>query len=118
MSGTNTLNNSGIIPVEFCVVVELDKQEEKTAGGIILPSAVKDKDKLAAEEGTLVAASPLAFDYADWPEGSRKPQVGDRVIFKRYAGLLRERDGRDFRLLNDKEIVGIVETTAPLRAVA
>lgn len=102
-------NRSGLIPVEFYVVVELDPQEEKTAGGIILPGSVQDKDKLATEEGTLVAISPLAFNYDNWPEGSRKPQIGERVIFKRYDGLLKDRNGSSFRLLNDKSIVAIVE---------
>jgi chaperonin GroES len=111
-------NDSGLVPVEFYVVVRLDTIEEKTAGGIILPGSVQDKDKLATEEGVLVAASPLAFNYDAWPEGSRRPQVGDRVIFKRYDGLLKDRNGKSFRLLNDKSIVAIVEPDTPARAVA
>jgi co-chaperonin GroES (HSP10) len=106
-------NESGLSPVEFQVVVELDPQEEKTKGGIILPTAAKDRDELAAEEGTLIAVSPLAFNYVDeWPEGT-KPQIGQRVMFKRYDGLLRKRTvkgvERSFRLLVDKSIVAIVE---------
>jgi hypothetical protein len=42
-------------PLEFNVVIELDPVEEKTAGGIILPPSTKEADKLACEEGTLVA---------------------------------------------------------------
>lgn len=107
------MNSSGLRPVEFFVVVELDPHEERTAGGIILPTQTQDRDKLATQEGTLVAASPHAFTYAEgWPEGSI-PQVGQRVLFKKYAGALHERtiDGtkRDFRLLNDKDIIAIVE---------
>lgn len=111
------MNNSGLVPLEFFVVVELDPTEERTAGGIILPTTVKDQDKLSTQEGTLVAVSPHAFTYADgWPEGS-KPELGQRVLFKRYAGALHERDGRTYRLLNDKDLVAIVETpTAQLRA--
>ncbi len=105
-------NCSGLTPVEFFVVVALDPQTEKTAGGIILPNQVKDADKLATQEGELVAVSPLAFNYDNWPEGSRKPQVGDRVLFRRYAGALHERDKRDYRLLNDKDIIAIVEPPA------
>ncbi len=102
-------NDSGLRPLEYFVVVELDPAEEKTAGGIILPSQVKDADKLSTQEGTLVAVSPHAFSYADsWPEGS-VPQVGQRVLFKRYAGALHERGGRDYRLLNDKDIIAIVD---------
>ena len=48
-------------PMEFNVVVELDPVEEKTKGGIILPTEKVERDKLAFEEGTLVAASPFAF---------------------------------------------------------
>lgn len=106
------LNQSGLIPVEFFVVVELPPREEKTAGGIILPSMVQDKDKLATQEGTLVAISPLAFNYDNWPDGSRKPAIGDKVLFRRYAGALHERDSRDYRLLNDKDIIAIVEEPA------
>lgn len=105
------MNRSGLTPVEFYVVVELDPAEQKTAGGIILTSATQDKDKLSAQEGTLVAVSPHAFSYADdWPEGS-VPQVGQRVMFKRYEGTPYEPEGEQgprFKLLNDKSIIAIV----------
>lgn len=103
-------NDSGLIPTEFCVVVEMDPIQEKV-GSIFLPGDVQAKDKLSADEGTLLAVSPAAFSYAHWPEGARKPEVGDRVIFRRYSGLLREDTarGRTFRLLNDKDIVAIVD---------
>jgi co-chaperonin GroES (HSP10) len=113
-------NDSGLIPVEFYCVVELDPLEQKTAGGIILLDNTKDKDKLSAVEGTLVATSPHAFSYADWPEGARKPQPGDRILFKRYDGWLHDRKvngvDRAFRLLSDKSIVAIVD--APLEPLA
>jgi co-chaperonin GroES (HSP10) len=80
------MNASGLTPLEFFVIVELDVQAEKTAGGIYLPPQAKDADELSTQEGTLVAASPHAFTYADgWPEGS-KPQAGQRVLFKKFAG--------------------------------
>jgi co-chaperonin GroES (HSP10) len=102
-------NNSGLKPVEYFCVVELDPIEEKTKGGIILPTQIQDKDELSAQEGTLIATSPHAFSYADdWPEGS-VPQVGMRVLFKRYDGALHKRDDRTYRLLNDKSIIAIVE---------
>jgi co-chaperonin GroES (HSP10) len=103
------VNSSGLIPTEFCVVVEMDAAPEKI-GNIFMPSDVADREKLQADEGLLVAVSPLAFTYDNWPEGSRKPQVGDRVVFRKFAGLLRtnKENGKDFRLLNDKDIVAIV----------
>jgi co-chaperonin GroES (HSP10) len=105
------VNDSGLIPTEFCVVVAMDASPEKI-GSILMPAVVEDREKLAADEGTLVAVSPLAFTYENWPEGSRKPQVGDRVVFRKFAGLLRTNkdNGKDFRLLNDKDIVAIIDT--------
>lgn len=112
------VNNSGLTPLEFFVLVELDPQEERTAGGIIIPSAIKDKDELATQEGTLVAVSPHAFTYAErWPEGST-PVVGQRVLFKRYAGHLHERGGRKYRVLNDKDLIAIVESEPALSVAA
>jgi co-chaperonin GroES (HSP10) len=104
------VNDSGLIPTEFCVVVAMDASPDKI-GSILMPAVVEDREKLAADEGTLVAVSPLAFTYDNWPEGSRKPQVGDRVVFRKFAGLLRtnKENGKDFRLLNDKDIVAIVD---------
>jgi co-chaperonin GroES (HSP10) len=111
------MNTSGLTPLEFFVVVELDPQEGKSAGGIILPTKTQETDKLATQEGTLVAVSPHAFTYAQgWPEGS-KPVLGQRVLFKRYAGHLHERDGHTYRLLNDKDLVAVIET-APALSVA
>jgi chaperonin GroES len=112
------MNTSGLTPLEFFVVVELDAQAEKTAGGIYLPPQAKDADELSTQEGTLVAVSPHAFTYADgWPEGS-KPETGQRVLFKKFAGALHERNGRKYRILNDKDLVAVIETPLALSAAA
>lgn len=113
-----TTNKSGLRPMEFNVVVEMDPVEEKTAGGIILPTSKTDRDKLAAEEGTLVALSPLAFTYEEWPEAEAKPAIGDRVLIARYAGAIHERDGKTFRILKDRDIVAVVEQQPAFAAAA
>lgn len=99
-----------LIPMEFNVVVELDPIEQKTAGGIYIPHSKVDRDKLEAEEGTLVAVSPHAFTYAEWPEGARMPQVGDRVLIARFNGVLRDRGGKSLKIVKDKDIIAVVET--------
>lgn len=107
------MNASGLTPLEFFVVVELDPPKEKTDGGIWLAPNTTERDELATQEGTLVAVSPHAFSYAEgWPEGTM-PKVGQRVLFKRYAGALHKRETggvkRTYRLLNDKDLIAIVE---------
>ena len=109
-------NPSGLFPIEFNVVVEPDAVETKTAGGIIL--IAKERDELAVDEGVIVAVSPHAFTYADWLDDADKPQVGQRVIFSRYAGALHERRGRKFRVVKDKDIVAVIEGDAALAATA
>lgn len=100
----------GLYPVEFNVIIAPEQIEEKTAGGLYLPDQVKETDRNAATRGRLVAVSPLAFDYAEWPEGSRKPQAGDEVWFGKYAGtLLKGRDGRDYRILKDRDVAAVIE---------
>lgn len=102
-------NESGWAPTEFNVVVLPDKIEERTKGGVFLPQQAKDRDQHAATAGVLVAVSPLAFSYADWPEeGARKPQVGDRVLFARYAGSLTDTEKPDgYRIIKDKDILAV-----------
>lgn len=102
-------------PLEYNCVIELDPAEEKTAGGIILPGQKVERDRLEETEGTLIAASPLAFGFED---GAPRAEIGDRVYFARYAGILVERDGRWVRIIKDKDVVARVVTKAALAEAA
>lgn len=103
------LNPSGIHPTEYRVLIRPVTVEEKSAGGIILPEEKRERDQYAVQEGELVAVSPLAFSYADWPAGAQPPQIGDRVIFAKYAGSNRKgRDGVEYRVVNDRDIVAVL----------
>jgi co-chaperonin GroES (HSP10) len=97
-----------IAPTEFNVVVEIDVPPEKTAGGIILPQTATERDRLGADEGTLVAVSPNAFTYAEWPDDQQPPQVGQRVLIARYNGVLREVGGKTYRIVKDKDVVAVL----------
>lgn len=99
----------GFEPFEFNVVIAPEEISEKTAGGIILIDQKRETDALATMRGRLVAVSPVAFDYAEFPNDARLPQVGDEVIFAKYAGTLVDgRDGRTYRLCKDRDIAAVV----------
>jgi co-chaperonin GroES (HSP10) len=105
-------NASGIRPVQYCVLVKPDDVEKTTKGGIILPDSKVEKDEFQRMEGVLVAVSPMAFTFKDWPEEAKgmQPQVGDRVIFAKYnATELTGRDGGKYWLMKDEAIVGVME---------
>lgn len=98
----------GLDPMEFNVLVLPDEVKEQTRGGIILPQQVKDIEQRATQRGKLVAVSPHAFTYADWPQDQKPPQVGDVVLMGRYVGMEFEgADGRKYCLCKDKDIAGV-----------
>lgn len=111
-------NDCGLVPVEYNLVIRMDPVEERTAGGLILPSSKTDRDELEADEGVIVAMSPLAFTYAAWPEGSRLPEVGDRVLMARFDGRIWKRGKDTYRLIKDQSVIAIVEQSAALAAAA
>lgn len=107
-------NTTGINPTEFKVLIAPKPVEEITKGGIILATTTTESEKYATVDGTIVAISPLAFTYAsqtEWDEaGGKKPKVGDLVVYAKYAGVRRKgRDGAEYLIVNDKDIVATIE---------
>jgi len=98
----------GIECLEYKVLVEPVKAVTKTAGGIVLPEQVIEKDQHAAMEGKICGMSPFAFSYEEWPVGAPKPKIGDTVVFARYSGITQKgNDGVEYRIMNDKDIVAV-----------
>jgi chaperonin GroES len=101
--------NPGIQPVEYNVVVAPAVMPEKI-GSLHVPDEYRDNQALAMQVGRIVSMSPLAFDYAKWPDGSTKPSVGQIAWFARYAGKEFEGiDGKTYRILKDKDIGAVIE---------
>lgn len=110
--------NPGFEPFEFNVVV-LPEQLEEKIGSVFIAAQTKDVNEAAAVRGTLVAISPAAFSYHDWSEGARMPTPGDYVIFAKYGGtLIKGDDGREYRLLKDRDISAVIKPQAELLKAA
>lgn len=106
------MNNSGITPTEYNVLVEPKVADEVTAGGVILSQSIQNLDQGAQTKGVIIAMSPMAFINPDWPEGAQLPQVGDAVSYARYAGAsskIEGKDGVDYIIIKDKEITAIID---------
>lgn len=98
-------------PVEYNIVVLPDEVENTTRGGIILPPKAHETDQLAIMLGTLLAASPLAFNYDTWPEDriGERPRVGDRILYAKYAGtVVKSPDGTEVRICKDKDCIAVI----------
>ena len=99
----------GLAPMGYNVLVALDVQEEKTAGGIILPDKHKEREDSASERGRIVGVSGMAFRGGDW-EGVETPELGHEVLFQRYAGTEFEgNDGRKYRIIADQDLKGVFQ---------
>lgn len=101
------MNASGIEPVDLKVLVRPDPAEERTAGGIIIPDATKDKQKFAAVKATLISKGPNAF--REWGEGNA-PDPGQRILMAQYAGArVKGADDQDYVLMNDEDVIAVLK---------
>ena len=106
------MNDSGIRPMQYNVIVKPDDVETTTKGGLIIPPSKVEKDEFARTEGTLVAVSPMAFANGDWPEhmDGLKPRIGNRVVFSKYqATEVTGKDGAKYWLMKDTAIAGVMD---------
>lgn len=103
---TSEAGSPGIFPAGHRVLVLPEEVKEKTDGGIYLPQQAKDREQAAMIVGTLIAVGPQAWD--GFGDGKPWADVGDVVIFAKYGGaVVKGTDGKDYRILNDEDIVGI-----------
>lgn len=106
-------NKSGIIPMGSRVLVKIEKLEEKTEGGIILPHETLDKEGEASQIATIIDLGAASFTngLGDLPdEWKIKPEVGAKIILERYQGVrIQGIDKEEYRLVSDKQILAILK---------
>ncbi len=97
-------------PTGYHLLVVMPKVEEKTSGGILLPTDVKTKEDVASIIGQVVTVGKDAYPDTD-PRFSDGPwcKEGDWVIISKYTGHRFEYDGVDMRLINDDSVLATVD---------
>ena len=91
-------------PLGDKVVVERDETESKTAGGIYIPDAAKDKPS----RGTIIAIGTGKL-LDDGSRGSLQVKKGDRVLFTSYAPETITIDDEEFLLMSESDILAVIE---------
>ncbi|UCC89126.1 MAG: co-chaperone GroES, partial [Anaerolineales bacterium] len=79
------------------------EREEMTASGIILPETAKEKP----QEGKVLAVGPGIRN----DKGERQPldvDVGDRVLFAKYAATEIKHDGNKYLIMPESDILAIL----------
>ena len=84
-------------PLKDRVVIQMVEQEEKTAGGLFLPTTAQEKLQFAK----VIATSEFTED--------RQVSVGDKVVFEKYSGTEVKLDGQEYIIVKEKDIIAIVE---------
>ncbi len=91
-------------PLHNRLIVRRVEEDEKTAGGIIIPDAAKEKP----QQGRVIAVGPGRRD----DKGKIIPMEinkGDRVLFSKYGGNEVNLDGDEHLIINEDDVLAILE---------
>jgi chaperonin GroES len=91
-------------PLGDRVLVQPIEQEEVKKGGIIIPDTAKEKP----QEGKIVAVGPGKRD----DNGKIIPmdvKKNDRVLYSKYGGTEIKIDGKDYLIMREDDILGVLE---------
>ncbi|XP_010687539.2 20 kDa chaperonin, chloroplastic [Beta vulgaris subsp. vulgaris] len=93
-----------ITPLADRVLIKIKEAEEKTSGGILLPSTALSKPQygevVAVGEGRTIGKSKIEIGV----------KTGSQVVYSKYAGTELEFNGSNHLLMKEDDIVGILET--------
>ena len=92
-----------IKPLLDRVVLKIIEAEETTKSGILLASSSKEKPHIAR----VVAVGPGGT--IDGKEVKMQVNVGDRVIFSKYAGTEVKYEDEDYIIVRQDDILAVVE---------
>ena len=93
----------GFKPLHDRVLVRRLGEEDKTAGGIIIPDTAQEKPS----EGKIVAVGPGTRDKV----GNLVPlelKVGDTILFGKWSGTEARIDGEELLIMQESDVMGII----------
>lgn len=100
-------------PLHDRVVVRRIEEDQRTAGGIIIPDSAKEKP----QQGEVIAVGSGARNET----GALVPldvKVGDLVLFGKWSGTEVKINGEELLIMKESDILGILENTSGSRRKA
>jgi chaperonin GroES len=91
-------------PLHDRLIVKRIDEEDKTAGGIIIPDTAKEKP----QEGKVIAVGPGKMNE----DGTVTPldvNKGDRVLFSKYAGTEIQLEGVEHLIIREDDVLAVVQ---------
>jgi chaperonin GroES len=93
-----------IRPLGDKVLVQRLEAETKTAGGIVIPDAAKEKP----QRGTIISIGEGKL-LEDGSRGQMQVKKGDKVLFTSYAGTEVKVGGKDYLIMDETDIMAVIE---------
>ena len=93
-----------IRPLHDRVLVRRIEQDQKTAGGIIIPDTAQEKP----QEGEVVAAGSGGRSE----DGKVTPldvKAGDRILFGKWSGSEVKVEGEELLIMKESDIMGVIQ---------
>jgi chaperonin GroES len=92
-----------IKPLHDRVVIERVEAEEKTASGIVLPGSASEKPDMG-----IVVAIGEGKVLENGSKVAMNVKVKDKVIFGKYSGQTVKLDGKEYLIMREEDIFGII----------
>jgi chaperonin GroES len=103
------------IPVYWRVLVLPRSAKQKSAGGIIIAPQAQEAQQHLCYIGKVLAAGGEAFKSERFANEKNLPQVGDWIVYGRYAGQRLEYKGVKLLIVNDDDILAKAPNPDSLR---
>ncbi|MES2963193.1 MAG: co-chaperone GroES [Bdellovibrionota bacterium] len=89
-------------PLHDRILVKRMAEEDKTAGGLIIPDTAKEKP----QRGEVVATGKGRI-LEDGKVLPLEVRVGDKVLFSKYMGTELKLDGQEFLMIKEEDVLGV-----------
>ena len=100
----NTTMVKNFRPLHDRVLVRRVDEDEKSAGGIIIPDTAKEKPS----QGEILAAGPGARDDSG-KIVKLDVKVGDRILFGKWSGTEVTLDGEELIIMKESDVMGVLK---------
>ena len=90
-------------PLHDRVLVERIDEDEKTAGGIIIPDTAKEKPSVG--KVVAVGSGTKAEDGSVTPLDVKS---GDKILFGKWSGTEVTVDGKELLIMKESDVLGII----------
>ena len=94
-------------PLHDRILIKRIEEKETVKGGIIIPDTAKEKP----QEGEVIAVGNGKMTE----DGKVVPldvKAGDRILFGKYSGTEIKIDNKEYLILKEEEVLGVVEGKA------